>query len=37
VAIHRVQDGQVAEHWSARDDLGLMAQLGVVQLPGPPG
>ena len=37
VAIHRVQDGRVAEHWSARDDLGLMAQLGVVQLPGPPG
>jgi predicted ester cyclase len=33
VAIHRVQDGRVAEHWSARDDLGLMAQLGVVQLP----
>jgi predicted ester cyclase len=37
VAIHRVKDGRVAEHWSARDDLGLMAQLGVVQLPGPPG
>ncbi|MDQ1601208.1 MAG: hypothetical protein QOD68_2682 [Actinomycetota bacterium] len=35
VAIHRLQDGRVAEHWSARDDLGLMAQLGVVQLPAP--
>jgi predicted ester cyclase len=37
VAVHRLQDGWVAEHWSARDDLGLMAQLGVVRLPGPPG
>jgi hypothetical protein len=26
-----------AGNWSARDDLGLMAQLGVSQLPGPPG
>src|SRR3954463_14620738 len=25
VAIHRVQDGQVVEHWSARDALGLLA------------
>jgi predicted ester cyclase len=35
VAIHRVDDGQIAEHWSARDDLGLLIQLGVVSLPGP--
>jgi steroid delta-isomerase-like uncharacterized protein len=35
VAIHRVQDGRLAEHWSARDDLGLLAQLGVVTLPSP--
>jgi predicted ester cyclase len=36
VAIHRVQDGRLAEHWSARDDLGLLAQLGVVTMPSPP-
>jgi steroid delta-isomerase-like uncharacterized protein len=35
VAIHRVEDGRIAEHWSARDDLGLLAQLGVISLPGP--
>ncbi|MGM9473784.1 ester cyclase [Pseudarthrobacter sp. YS3] len=34
VAIHRVADGKIAEHWSNRDDLGLMQQLGVIQLPG---
>jgi predicted ester cyclase len=35
VAIHRVRDGQVVEHWSARDDLGLLAQLGIITLPSP--
>lgn len=34
VAIHRVEDGRIAEHWSARDDLGLLIQLGVVSPPG---
>ncbi|MEV6874198.1 ester cyclase [Amycolatopsis sp. NPDC051128] len=34
VAVHRVHDGQLAEHWSGRDDLGLMVQLGVIHLPG---
>ena len=34
VAIHRVENGKIAEHWSDRDDLGLMRQLGVIQLPG---
>jgi ketosteroid isomerase-like protein len=34
VAIHRVRDGRLAEHWSARDDLSLLQQLGVVTLPG---
>ena len=33
VAIHRVEDGKIAEHWSNRDDLGLMQQLGVIQMP----
>jgi predicted ester cyclase len=34
VAIHRISDGRIVEHWSDRDDLGLMAQLGVVSRPG---
>lgn len=34
VAIHRVAGGRIVEHWSARDDLSLLAQLGVVTLPG---
>lgn len=33
VAIHRIADGRIAEHWSDRDDLSLMQQLGVVSLP----
>jgi predicted ester cyclase len=34
VAIHRIHNGKIVEHWSDRDDLGLMQQLGVIQLPG---
>jgi predicted ester cyclase len=34
VAIHRIADGRLVEHWSNRDDLGLMQQLGVISLPG---
>lgn len=34
VAIHRIEAGKIAEHWSDRDDLGLMQQLGVIHLPG---
>ena len=33
VAVHRVQDGRLVEHWSARDDLGLLQQLGVITRP----
>jgi steroid delta-isomerase-like uncharacterized protein len=33
VAIHRVDEGRLAEHWSCRDDLALMTQLGVVEPP----
>ena len=33
VAIHRIAAGRIAEHWSDRDDLGLMQQLGVISLP----
>ena len=33
IHIWRVQDGQVIEHWSVRDDLGQALQLGLI---GPP-
>lgn len=33
----RVANGRLAEHWSARDDLTAMLQLGVVTRPAPPG
>jgi predicted ester cyclase len=33
VAIHRIADGRIVEHWSDRDDLALMQQLGVISLP----
>ena len=34
VVIHRIAERRIAEHWSDRDDLSLMQQLGVVSLPG---
>jgi predicted ester cyclase len=34
VAIHRIENGKLAEHWSDRNDLSLMQQLGVITLPG---
>lgn len=33
VAIHRIQDGKIAEHWSSVDSAALLHQLGVIQLP----
>jgi steroid delta-isomerase-like uncharacterized protein len=33
VAVHRIAEGRIAEHWSDRDDLGLMQQLGVIPTP----
>jgi lactoylglutathione lyase len=33
IHIFRVRDGKLAEHWACRDDLGQLAQLGL--LPGP--
>jgi predicted ester cyclase len=33
IAIHRIADGKLAEHWSGSDELGLLQQLGVVSLP----
>ena len=33
VAIHRIQDGVIVEHWSAVDSATNLQQLGVIQLP----
>jgi predicted ester cyclase len=30
VTIERIEDGRIAEVWVARDELGLLRQLGVV-------
>jgi steroid delta-isomerase-like uncharacterized protein len=37
VAIHRVEDGKLAEKWSDKDVLGFLQQVGVVPPMGPPG
>jgi steroid delta-isomerase-like uncharacterized protein len=34
IAIHRIADGKIVEHWSDKDTLGLMQQLGVIPAPG---
>jgi steroid delta-isomerase-like uncharacterized protein len=36
VAIHRIADGKIVEHWSAVDSATLLSQLGVIQLPSAP-
>lgn len=30
IHIYRFSEGRLAEHWVARDDLGMMRQLGVI-------
>ena len=35
IAIYRVQDGKIVEHWSAVDSAALLSQLGVIDLPHP--
>lgn len=30
IHIYRLREGKLAEHWVARDDLGMLRQLGVV-------
>lgn len=30
IHIYRFNEGRLAEHWVARDDLGMMRQLGVI-------
>jgi steroid delta-isomerase-like uncharacterized protein len=34
IHIYRLSGGKLAEHWVARDDLGMMRQLGVFPAPG---
>lgn len=34
IHIFRLEDGKIAEHWAARDDLGLMQQLDIIPVPG---
>lgn len=33
IAIHRLVDGKIVEHWSAKDELGFLQQLGVIPAP----
>ncbi len=33
VAIHRIENGRLAEHWSVVDTAANLAQLGLIQLP----
>jgi predicted ester cyclase len=35
IAIWRIRNGRIVEHWHETDQMGLMHQLGVI--PGPPG
>ena len=34
IAIHRIENGKLAEHWSAMDTAALLQQLGAIKLPG---
>ena len=34
IAIHRVNDGKIVEHWSVTDVAGLLVQLGALPPPG---
>jgi predicted ester cyclase len=34
VHIFRIANGQITDHWAARDDLGLLLQLGAIVPPG---
>jgi steroid delta-isomerase-like uncharacterized protein len=36
IAVHRIADGRIVEHWGVTDSAPLMAQLGVITLPEPP-
>jgi hypothetical protein len=30
ITIHRIANGRLVEKWSAKDDLGLLQQLGII-------
>jgi len=30
IVIHRLSDGRLVEHWSCKDELGFLRQLGVI-------
>jgi predicted ester cyclase len=34
IAIHRIEDGKLVEHWGQVDGLGMLVQMGVVPPPG---
>jgi len=34
IAIWRIEDGKIVEHWHETNQLGLMQQLGVIPSPG---
>ena len=34
IHIYRFREGKLAEHWVARDDLGMLQQLGAIPPPG---
>ncbi len=33
IHIFRLEDGLITDHWAARDDLGLLLQLGGIEIP----
>jgi predicted ester cyclase len=37
VTIERIEDGRIADVWAARDELGLLRQLGVLPEAQPDG
>lgn len=37
IAVWRVVDGKIVEHWHETDQLGLLQQLGVIPTPGDGG
>lgn len=36
IAIHRIEDGQIVEHWAQVDAANLLMQLGAIPPPGAP-
>jgi predicted ester cyclase len=37
IAIHRIENGKLVEHWSVTDTAALLQQLGAIKLPAPAG